>query len=265
MEPLARVLAGAIDGPLGGLGKRLDAAAAEFAENEALADMVFGPAVKAEFAGQLMVREREAPKMKQPVGSFLNLPWPEAVQAFLDMGHIRESEFEPIMRHYVDLSENARALMLENLRTRTEEAVVRALEDGRTLPDFAKDFDAITDALGISPAKPYYVETIFRTNLQTAYGAGRYRAITDPAIAEARPYVEYHTAGDARVRDEHAVLNGLVFDVKSEEWRRIAPPNGFNCRCSMVTLSKQERGKRDVATEVPEDYVPTPEFDGPPV
>lgn len=231
LEPVVEAFAeAAAAGSPSGLAKRLTAAQESLADDSGLADMLFGPAIMAEMAGQLMVRAREdrSVKLKQPVGAFMNLPWPEAVQEFLDRGIIQESEFAPIMRERMEEAEAARALLLQRLRDKTEELAVKALDEGRTLREFRADFNALTDSLGVSPTKPSYVETVFRTNIQSAYGAGRFRAMTDPDIAEARPYVEYRTVGDSRVRDSHAALDRRVWKTTDPGWHDVMPPNGFN-------------------------------------
>jgi hypothetical protein len=71
--------------------------------------------------------------------------------------------------------------------------------------------------------------TVFRTNVQAAYGAGRFRAMTDPDVVEARPFVEYRTVGDAVVRPSHAILAGTCYHSASPAWHKISPPNGFRC------------------------------------
>lgn len=51
-------------------------------------------------------------------------------------------------------------------------------------------------------------------------------------------YLEYRTIGDARVRPEHAKLDGLVLAFDSPVWSRIWPPNDFGCRCTAVPADK---------------------------
>lgn len=43
-------------------------------------------------------------------------------------------------------------------------------------------------------------------NLQTAYNAGHYKAMTEPEVAKRRPYWQYQTAGDGNVRPAHAAM-----------------------------------------------------------
>lgn len=226
--------------------------------------------LQADLAGQLMVNVHETGAVEltaQPSGSFLDLPWAEAIEEFKARGIISEDELSRLISDYAMRSQEARQLMLEHLRKRTRELLVEALEQGGTFREFATQINSELSGLGIDAADPAYLQTVFRTNIQTAYGAGRYRALEDPVIRETRPYVQYRTVGDARVRPNHAALDGKVFSLDSDEWRRIAPPGGFGCRCSMVSLTREEfEAEGGVVTEtVPEDGIPDEGFDGPPV
>lgn len=61
--------------------------------------------------------------------------------------------------------------------------------------------------------------------------------------------LEYRTVGDNRVRKEHALLNGLKLPPNDPLWKEIYPPNGWNCRCTVIPAqgSKQDDEKREVA------------------
>jgi SPP1 gp7 family putative phage head morphogenesis protein len=50
------------------------------------------------------------------------------------------------------------------------------------------------------------------------------------------PYLQYRTAGDGRVRPEHAALDGIVKKVDDPFWNKYMPPNGWNCRCSVIQM-----------------------------
>ena len=43
---------------------------------------------------------------------------------------------------------------------------------------------------------------------------------------------------DGRTRRAHAALHNKVFPIDSPAWQFIAPPNGFNCRCTVRALSE---------------------------
>jgi SPP1 gp7 family putative phage head morphogenesis protein len=95
--------------------------------------------------------------------------------------------------------------------------------------------DAFSTA-GIKPDNSYTIENIFRTQTQMAYSAGRWNADQDPAIQEILWGYEYATAGDDRVRPEHAALDGVSAEKGASIWASIFPPNGYSCRCQALSL-----------------------------
>lgn len=50
--------------------------------------------------------------------------------------------------------------------------------------------------------------------------------------------LQYRTAGDGKVRPEHAALNGVTLPPSDSFWDSYYPPNGWNCRCSAVQVLK---------------------------
>lgn len=86
-----------------------------------------------------------------------------------------------------------------------------------------------------SPAR---LETIFRTNLQSAYAAGQWEGIVEQSgIA---PFLMYDAVDDFRTRDSHRAWDGVILPVGSAWWRTHYPPNGYNCRCGTVQLSPDD-------------------------
>lgn len=130
-----------------------------------------------------------------------------------------------------------------------KDEIEKAIEAGSTLADFKKAVDGIFERHGYDKLAPYRIETIFRTNLQTAYQAGRFRQMRDPAVAAARPYWRYVAVLDPSTRPEHAALHGKVFRYDHPFWDTWYPPNGYNCRCTVQTLSGREMKRRGLEEE----------------
>ena len=55
-----------------------------------------------------------------------------------------------------------------------------------------------------------------------------------------RYYLQYRTAGDDKVREEHAALNGTTLPPSDPFWELFLPPNGWNCRCTAVQVRKNK-------------------------
>ena len=52
--------------------------------------------------------------------------------------------------------------------------------------------------------------------------------------------LQYRTASDGNVRPEHAALHGVTLPIDDPFWEQFTPPNGWNCRCSVVQVRKSK-------------------------
>ena len=59
--------------------------------------------------------------------------------------------------------------------------------------------------------------------------------------------LQYRTAGDSRVREEHAALDGITLPPSDPFWDSYLPPNGWNCRCTAVQVRQGKYPRSDSA------------------
>lgn len=57
--------------------------------------------------------------------------------------------------------------------------------------------------------------------------------------------LQYRTAGDDRVREAHARLDGVTLPPSDKFWDRYLPPNGWNCRCQVVQVLREDYTESD--------------------
>ena len=81
------------------------------------------------------------------------------------------------------------------------------------------------------------LKNIFYTNARTAYAQSEARAGYKLPLSE---YIRYVAILDNRTRAEHRALHGKIAHRKDKFWERNYPPNGWNCRCSVEFISKDE-------------------------
>ncbi|MCI8503660.1 MAG: minor capsid protein [Hungatella sp.] len=159
-------------------------------------------------------------------------------------------------KEYKALDDESRALAftvsgytsLEILQTFLD-TLTRAAEEGTTKEQFRKDMDSFLKDHGYDGLNPWKSDTIFRTNMQTAFNAGHYKSMTDPVTKKLRPYWQYRTAGDSDVRESHAAMEGKVFRADDPVWDIWYPPNGFRCRCGVVSLTKSQVERKGLPVE----------------
>ena len=70
------------------------------------------------------------------------------------------------------------------------------------------------------------------------------------------PYLQYQTAGDGRVRPEHASLDNIIKKVNDPFWSSFMPPNGWNWRCKVIQLDEGDvtDTKNLVVENVPDEF-----------
>ncbi|MAD90262.1 MAG: phage head morphogenesis protein [Pseudoalteromonas sp.] len=157
----------------------------------------------------------------------------------------------------------ARMANLELLQTVRRE-LDKALTEGLTAKQFNERLTPTLQKAGwwgkvkneqgdiVQLGSPYRLNTIYRTNLQTAYMSGRYRRML--ARAKTHPYWQYVAIDDAQTRHEHALLNKRVFRFDDPIWQIIFPPNGWGCRCRVRALTEAQVKARGLTIEDGSSY-----------
>ena len=169
--------------------------------------------------------------------------------------------FYSIAEEYRALAFTVSGYSKAQILKRFYDELLTALEEGSTLQEFRSSMNDFLEAEGYDGLAPQQADLIFRTNIQTAYNAGHYRQMTDPAVMELRPYWQYDAVNDTRTRPSHLEMDGRVFPADSPVWDVWFPPNGFKCRCTVKTLSRRQMKQRGltVETEFPA-VAPDPHF-----
>ncbi len=172
--------------------------------------------------------------------SFVNLPFQEAINFFTARDLVSIEEFNAVRGRFRKGAFAARRIS-SGVVADTARRAVGGVVAGNVRP--AQAAALIRDgslSLGIQPESNHYLMNVVRTNTATNYNAGRLAAQQSDAVKALRPFWRYVTANDERVRDEHAALNGQVFEADSPEGLEYYPPLGYQCRCVMTTMSERQ-------------------------
>lgn len=62
-----------------------------------------------------------------------------------------------------------------------------------------------------------------------------------------RYLLQYRTAQDERVREEHALMDGITLPPSDPFWDKYYPPNGWGCRCTAVQVRRGKYTESDPA------------------
>lgn len=122
----------------------------------------------------------------------------------------------------------------------------KTLASGGTFNDFQK---LVAESEIILPK--HYLDNVFRTNIQSAYGHGRWQQ--PQRNKDKRQYLMYSAINDSRVRPAHLALNRIVLPIDHPFWLTHYPPLGFRCRCTVIALTEKQALKYGIT---PDDKLP---------
>lgn len=176
------------------------------------------------------------------------LPFKEAIEFFGKKEVVRPEVFNRLKEAHRTRAFTVKGLQDEYVLESIKEALLDALEEGLTTRDFIEGIEDLFETRGLGrPPGDWHLQTVFRTNTQAAYQAGHYQQMRQ--VRDTRPFWQYLTVGDDRVRLAHLELHGIVRRADDPFWLKWYPPNGFNCRCTVVSLSMEEMEEEDLRIE----------------
>jgi SPP1 gp7 family putative phage head morphogenesis protein len=147
------------------------------------------------------------------------------------------------------------------------DALERMLRDspsphgGPNLRDFQAFARDHLESAGWTPANPSHVETVYRTQIASAYSTGRFVEMRQPEVMKARPYWQIFSVRDSRSRPAHAAAHGTILPADDPFWAVAYPPFGFACRCRCVSRSQRWMDANGATVGARPAGLPDPGFD----
>jgi len=134
----------------------------------------------------------------------------------------------------------------EAVTARLQKLVARATKEGLSVPDGRR---AVRELSGWSKS---YSETVYRTNLVTAFTAGEFQEARKPTVSKFVLGFAVIGSTDSNTRrgrsedggENHLAAMGLVAPVDHAVWRTATPPYGYNCRHSIRPVTKFEARRK---------------------
>ena len=190
---------------------------------------------------------------------FEPLPFDEAIQFFRAKTNVTPSQFAALetaaRAKAFSVGDGAQQVIRDSIR----DLLDRALADGMTLNEFQRNAADVLDRAGVTARSPWYFETVYRTNLQTSYQAGRWKQMNHPDVVAARPFLRYVSARLPTSRPSHVALHGIVKPVDDPFWDEYMVPNGFNCLCTVTSVSESLLDRRGWSISDRSDFAPPDE------
>jgi SPP1 gp7 family putative phage head morphogenesis protein len=169
-----------------------------------------------------------------------------------------QEKLPELSEHWYDLWENEHIASFTvagvasmDLLLEIQKQLEKALESGMTFAEFQENIEEKLDSAGwvsgetsLSPSR---LTTIWRTNLKSAYSAGRYESMMENK--QSRKYFQWRTMSDNVVRETHAELESRVFSLDDEIVKTHWPPLDFNCRCHVVAMNDRDLKRKNLTVE----------------
>lgn len=121
------------------------------------------------------------------------------------------------------------------------------MDNGGTFADFQKQVKSGGLQTSLTKAR---LDNIFRTNIQAAYSRGRYEQ--QMRVSFMRPYWMYDAINDSRTRPTHKAMDGVILHHTNPWWKSHYTPNGYRCRCTVISLTEAQARKRGISPIAPE-------------
>lgn len=175
----------------------------------------------------------------------------EAIAWFRARVPVRKSEWERLEERARRRAFTVAGVAHLGLITDVWEALDRAISEGTTFEDFQAE---VSDRLAHNwgGENPGRLRTIFQTNVQMAYQAGRWKQMTEPAVLKGRPFWLFDAVIDSATTAICQERNGTVRAASDPWWERNYPPLHFSCRSGVRTLTRAQAEARGITEGLPE-------------
>ncbi|NCU36119.1 phage head morphogenesis protein, partial [Candidatus Falkowbacteria bacterium] len=99
-----------------------------------------------------------------------------------------------------------------------------------------------------------YLEAEYEFAVHSAQSAARWDGLSNDTD---RYWLQYRTAQDERVREDHAALAGTTLPKDDPFWDSYYPPNGWRCRCVAVEVLARDNKLSDSKKAIEKGEVST--------
>lgn len=159
-----------------------------------------------------------------------NLPYEEAVEYLSKRSILKKDDYYKLSDKLKFRAFTVGRINDGRLLDKLNAEMIKNVNDGKGLKDFlALTKTDILNKIGMGPNQGWYWETVYRTNVQTAYNVGRAMGFEkDPPIA-----LEFVGVDDARQTDTCSSLSGVIRPYDDPFWEGHTPPLHFKCRSTL--------------------------------
>lgn len=175
------------------------------------------------------------------------LPMKGALEYWRNKVPLSPDEFYALAERHRSRAFTVSGIAQADMLRDVHESLQRALSEGKSFGSWKKEMRELWEQLGWTGEKAWRLDNIFRTNIQTAYSVGRFEQMQ--RVKDQRPYWQYSAVRDSRTRPTHLALHGKVYPADHPFWDTFYPPNGFRCRCTVISRTQRQVRERGLTVE----------------
>lgn len=112
----------------------------------------------------------------------------------------------------------------------------------KSFEQFSRDVRAIDSKYNVNYLRAEYNHAVRSSQMAVKWH--------DAVRGGDRYLLQYRTAGDERVREAHAALHNTTLPPSDPFWDSYYPPNGWNCRCTVVQVLRDDYPQSDSAAAI---------------
>lgn len=189
------------------------------------------------FAGLGLTHYAEIEAGATPVAK---VPFDEAIADLLQRDPRLAIGWQEVQRVYTrergfSLAKAATQVLVDRIQLQ----LAQAIQSGRSPTAVQEEIRQEAQANTL-PFTRGYTETVYRTNMNSAFTAGRMRQARAPEVRAVTPGFRYDAINDGAVRPNHQALDGVVALQNDPIWQSCSPPLGYNCRCTLALATAAE-------------------------
>lgn len=185
----------------------------------------------------------------------------DAIAWFRKKKLIRKPAFEKLTAKAKAASFTVAGVAQMDLMQEVWEAVDKAIASGETMAAFRKRvLPALKKSWG-GKEIPGRLNTIFRTNVQASYSAGRVNQLLTPEVRRIMTFWKFSAIRDDRTTKHICLpIAGTILPAGHPWFRKRTPPLHYQCRSAILGLRASDVKDQGGATKKPKLAKPQPGF-----
>lgn len=169
---------------------------------------------------------------------WFKLPFQEAIDYFRKKIAIPVESYKKLDDSYHEWAFSIAGVTKADVLNDAKWLVDKAISDGTGFDNFKAQWARLIGRKGWALGENR-LQTIYDTNLRSAFGQGRATQMLDPEVQKRRPLLLWRWRDSVHPRPTHKALNNKAIPADHEFWDKTSLPAGYGCRCSCFAVSEE--------------------------